>query len=148
MPIPFKLEDQLADIYKRIAELDRRQQNAKRTGTIHEVDAKKGLARVMLKNEGDDGGKPYLGPWMPWGEISAGAIKTHFPPSVGQQVKVVSESGDLSDAEIDMSIPSNDNPRPHDKEAEGVITVGDTRIFFSGDAVKIKSPRIDLNPEG
>ena len=52
MPIPFKVEDQIADLYTRIAEQERRQQNAKRTGTIHEVDAKKGLAMVMLKEQG------------------------------------------------------------------------------------------------
>ena len=57
---------------------------------------------------------------------------------------MVSESGDLSDAEIDMSLPSNDNPRPHDKEAEGVIEVGDTRIFFSGSEARITSPKIVL----
>ncbi|MCF6199266.1 MAG: phage baseplate assembly protein V [Hyphomicrobiaceae bacterium] len=144
--IPHLLEDQIADLYTRIAEIERRSQNAKRTGTIAEVDAAKGLAKVQLKDKGDDG-KPYISGWLPWGEIAAGKISTHIPPSVDQQVKVVSESGDLSDAEIDMSIPSNANPRPHDKEGEGVISVGDTRIFFSASETRITSPKIVLEGE-
>ena len=36
------------------------------------------------------------------------------------------------------------NPRPHDKAGEGVITVGNTRIQFTGDRVTITSPTIVL----
>ena len=35
--------------------------------------------------------------WIPWAEPAAGANKTHNPPSVGQQVQILSESGDLYD---------------------------------------------------
>jgi phage baseplate assembly protein V len=121
--IPGTLAEIIVDLYKRSAEHDRRFENRERTGTIAEVDAKKGLARVKLGEDKD--GKPYLSPWVPWKETAMGAIKTHFPPSVGEQVKLVSESGDLTDAVIDTSLPSDANKRPHDKERETVVDIND-----------------------
>src|SRR5690606_17115602 len=69
-----------------------------------------------------------------------------IPPTVGEQVNVVSESGDLTDAEIDMSIPSTANPRPHDG-AEAVITKGSSRITLGDDAVVISATKIVLQGE-
>ena len=71
--------------------------------------SRRGLARVKFEERD---GRPYLGPWMPWKEIASGGIKSHIPPTVGEQVDVLSESGDLADGVIDMSTPSNENPRP------------------------------------
>ena len=68
-----------------------------------------------------------------------GAIKTHFPPSIGEQVKLESESGDLTDAVIDTSLPSNANPRPHDKLAEAKIQIGDTYILMTADGIEIST---------
>ena len=141
--IPDTFPEIIVGLYKRLEEMNRRFENRERTGTVHEVDAAKGLARVKI-GEGEDG-KPVLSPWVPWKEVAMGAIKTHFPPSVGEQVKLHSESGDLTDGVIDTSLPSNANPRPHDKEAEGVITVGSTRIQFTGSKVTITSTDIELN---
>ncbi len=132
------LTDFMTDVYQRLAELERRARNRKRTGTVSEVDHKKGLARVKIS---EPGAVPYIGPWMPWKEIAAGDIKTHIPPSVGQQVTVVSESGDLTDGEIDMSIPSTANARPHDGP-EAVMTKGSVRIEVSDDRAKVKAPKV------
>ena len=122
--------NRLVEAERKIAELERRLRNHKRTGVVAEVDTAKGLSRVKLM----DGEKwPYLSPWMPWKEVAAGGIKTHIPPTVGEQVDVVSESGDLTDAVIDMSTPSNANPRPA-SGADAVITKGATRITI-GDGV-------------
>ena len=136
--IPSDLAGQIADIYRRLAEGERRARNRKRTGKVSDVDHKKGLARVEFSAQD---GKPYLSPWMPWKEIAAGGIKSHIPPTVGEQVDVVSENGDLSDAVIDMSTPSNANPRPHDGP-EAVITKGSVRVFISDDHAKIDAPNI------
>lgn len=131
--IPRTLPEQVADVYRRLGELERRDRNRKRTGKVKEVDHKKGLARVEFSAQD---GKPYLSPWMPWKEIAAGGIKSHIPPSVGEQVDVVSENGDLTDAVIDMSVPSNANPRPHDGP-EAVIVKGDSRITIGDGSVEI-----------
>jgi len=140
--IPRTQPELIVSLLHRIEELERYRENRERTGTISEVDPVKGLARVKL-SEGADG-MPYLTDWIPWKEVAMGAIKTHFPPSVGEQVKVASESGDMSDAVIDTSLPSNSNARPHDKVGEGKITIGDMSIHFTGDRVHIKAATIVL----
>ena len=99
-----RLEDIIINIQNRLSELERRRRNARRTGTIDEVDTKKGLARVTLV---DDGDKKFRTGWLPWKEIAAGMTSTHIPPIVGQQVDVLSENGDLTDGVIDFSIHSN-----------------------------------------
>lgn len=142
--LPNTLAEIIIDQRYRLEELERRMENRQRTGTIAEVNAKDGLARVKIDTD-DKSGQPFLTPWIPWKEVSMGAIKTHFPPSVGEQVKVVSESGDLTDAQIDFSTPSNSNERPHDKEAEGVIQIGDTRLLITGGKVVVKSGEIILD---
>ncbi|MGE3784738.1 MAG: phage baseplate assembly protein V, partial [Alphaproteobacteria bacterium] len=128
---------------RKIAELERRGRNRKRTGVVSEVDNAKGLARVKIM-DGAQG--PYLSPWVPWKEVASGGIKSHIPPTVGEQVDVVSESGDLTDAVIDMSTPSNANPRPHDGP-EAVITKGDSRLTIADDKVTIKAASIVLDGE-
>ncbi|ABE64065.1 Phage-related baseplate assembly protein V [Nitrobacter hamburgensis X14] len=119
--------DHVVELGRRIADLERRNRNRRRTGVVTEVDHAKGLARVKFSEKP----KPYLSPWVPWQEIAAGGIKTHIPPTVGEQVDVVSESGDLTDGIIEMSTPSDKNPRPHDGP-ELVIVRGDAR-FEMGD---------------
>jgi phage baseplate assembly protein gpV len=127
--IPNDLPGQIRWIADQIADQKRRDRNRKRLGTVSEVDHKKGLARVEFS---DQGGKKFIGPWMPWGEVAAGGTRSHIPPTVGEQVAVISESGDLADGEISMSVPSNANPRPHDGP-EPVITHGDVRLQINKD---------------
>jgi len=130
--VAFSFLDRIVEIERRIAEQDRRSRNRRRTGTITVVDNTKGLARVKIGG----GEKPYLSPWVPWKEVSAGGTSTHIPPTIGQQVDLVSESGDLTDAVIDFSTHSNANPRPHDGP-EAVIVHGGTRIVLGDGAVQI-----------
>lgn len=141
MTIPRTLPDQMADLYRRVAELERRARNRKRTGKVIEVDHARGLARVELSRPD---GTPYVSPWLPWQEVASGGIKSHIPPTVGEQVAVVSENGDLTDAEISMSIPSNANPRPHDG-AEAVITKGSVRVEISDDTTTVTTPTAIVN---
>lgn len=136
----FSFINRIVELERMVAELSRRARNRKRTGTISEVDNAKGLARVKIM----DGEKPYLSPWVPWKEVSAGGTSSHIPPTVGQQVDIVSESGDLTDGVIDFSTHSNANPRPHDGP-EAVVVHGGTRITIGDGAVKIVA---DVTIEG
>jgi phage baseplate assembly protein gpV len=129
----FSFIDRMVELERKVAEHDRRLRNHRRTGTVSEVDLKKGLARVKI-GDGEKG--PYLSGWLPWKEIAAGGIRSHIPPTEGQQVDVVSESGDLTDAVIDFSTPSDANPRPHDGP-EAVITKGGTRVTLGEGTVEI-----------
>jgi phage baseplate assembly protein V len=144
MTIPGDLPGQIADIYRRLAELERRDRNRKRTGVITEVDTAKGLARVELSRPG--GGAPYLSAWLPWKEAAAGGIKSHIPPSIGEQVDLASESGDLTDAVIDLSSPSQANPRPHDGP-EMVVTKGISRIQIGDDEIDVTTGKIVTQAE-
>lgn len=127
-------------VFKRIEEIERRFENRERTGTITEVDAERGLARVKYGKDPKTG-KALLSPKIPWKELAMGKIKTHFPPEVGEQVKIVSESGDITDAVIDNRLPSNSFKRPHNKAGEAMIKVGEkTSILFTEGAILIKTP--------
>lgn len=138
MTIPRTLNGQIADIYRRLAEAERRARNRKRTGTITEVDNAKGLARVEISKTD---GTAFVSPWLPWKEIAAGGIKSHIPPTVGEQVDVVSENGDLTDAVIDMSTPSNQNARPHGGPG-AVITKGSVRVQIDDDLCHVTTPKV------
>jgi phage baseplate assembly protein V len=118
--VPDTLEGQFVWLVQKVADLERRSRNRKRLGKIVEVNAEKGVARVQL-SESDDN-TPYLTPWIPWREHSAGAHKTHYPPSVGEQVYVTSENGDMTEGEIDRSMNSTANPRPSKKGDEFVLS--------------------------
>ncbi|MCA1262562.1 phage baseplate assembly protein V, partial [Nitratireductor aquimarinus] len=89
------------------------------------------------------GDRPFLSPWVPWKEIAAGGIKSHIPPTVGEQVDLVSESGDLTDAVIDMSTPSNSNPRPHDGP-EAMVVHEDVTILIGAGEARVVAPKIEL----
>lgn len=141
------LPDIIADLYKRVAELERRQQNARRTGTIvpGSVDTEKGVARVRLTNP--QNGQPYDTAQIRWKTASVGAFKINIPPSDNQQVEVVSESGDLTDAIIDFSTHSNENPLPAAKSGECVITTGDTTFTITGSKVTIKTGTLEFEAD-
>lgn len=125
--------DRMVELGRRVADLERRNRNRRRVGVVTEIDHAKGLARVKFSEKP----KPYISPWMPWQEIAAGGIKTHIPPTVGEQVDVVSENGDLTDGIIEMSTPSNANPRPHDGP-ELVIVRGNARFEMADGFIRGK----------
>lgn len=119
--------DYIRHMQLRLAELERRDRNRSRIGTVTEVDPSKGLARVDI---GPEQSMPMLTGWIPWQEQASGAAKTHWPPSVGQQVRVRSQNGDMTDAEIELSLPSDVNNRTSRKGDEYVICdVGAARVF-------------------
>jgi hypothetical protein len=123
------LPEQMDDMRRRLAALERRFGSQGRTGVVTEVDAANGLARVQLT----DGDAPMLTGWIPWTEPAAGANKTHNPPSVGQQVEIKSESGDLHDATIQGSLNSASNGRPSGAGDEFVLlSVGAASIKATG----------------
>lgn len=123
------LPEIIDDLCRRMTKLEQRQRSLSRTGVITEVDSGSGLARVRLQ----DGDQPFLTGWIPWTEASAGANKTHNPPSAGQQVQIASESGDLYDAVIQGSLNSDANGRPSGAGDEYVLTsVGGARVAIGG----------------
>ena len=152
--IPRTLGGQIADLYYRLAEIERRARNRKRTGTIAEVGEgdNAGKYRVLISEQG---GKPYLSPWMKSRTIGAAGVKFDITRTVGEQVDVVSESGDLTDAVIDMSTYSDENARENTSNVPLHIKIGDAVLEMSGDGltvtasnVIVNSPNVQLGGEG
>lgn len=121
MAVSVHLHEQIGDLYHRVGELSRQYQNKERTGTVVRTDYKNKKYRVQLLD--DDGtGNPYLTPWIQMREAAAGKNKTHMPLSLGEQVALVSQSGDLRDAEITHSLASDENPTPSDRGDEYILS--------------------------
>ena len=128
------LAETIDDLRRRIVQLERRTRSHNRTGVIEVVDAAAGLVRVRLST----GDEPFLTGWIPWQESSAGANKTHNPPSAGQQVQINSESGDLRDAVVTGSLNSDANARPSAAGDSFVLTsVGDALVTVTGGGAAI-----------
>jgi phage baseplate assembly protein gpV len=133
--------DALVELFRRFADLERRVNNGSRHGTVAEVDASKG--RMRLKVGDGDGGEPFLSPWVPYAQ-TAGALKVHAPPSVGQQMTLLSPTGDMRQG---IAIPmtwSDTNQAPSDKGDENVITFGPFRIELTSGKLKVTGPEIEF----
>lgn len=126
--IPRTLEEQIAELYRRDAERTRRDRNRRRTGTIKEGPNDKGQYRVLLTKQD---GKEYLSGWIKPRPLGAGNVKFDVVLKRGEQVDVVSESGDMTDARIEMSDYSEDNKREN-KDTPLHIKVDGHTVIISG----------------
>ncbi|WP_246479999.1 phage baseplate assembly protein V [Kaustia mangrovi] len=120
------------DIEIQLAEVERRLANTVRVGKVAELDAARGLVRVEIAQDRD--GNPVLTPWLPWSE-RAGGIRTWSPPSVGEQVRVVSPSGEVAQGWVDPGGFSSDHPAPSDDGGRHVIDNGEVRVEIARDEV-------------
>lgn len=125
---------EIVELALRVAELERRQSNNFRHGTVEKVDAKKQLVRIRLGE--DANGKPFVGPWVPYAQI-AGALKVHTPPSVGQQMTMINPNGDFRQAVALPMTWSDQNASPSDKGDEHVLTFGSVRIELKSASLKV-----------
>ena len=66
----------------------------------------------------------------------AGALSINIPPSVGEQVEVSSESGDIADGIIDMSLRSDAHDIPPAKRGEMHIQTGSTYLLLTPDKLE------------
>lgn len=87
-----------------LAEILRLIANLIRLGTIAEIDHAQALVRVATGE--------LLTDWLPWITARAGTTKDWNPPTQGEQVLLLSPSGDLSQAIILLSLNSSANPAP------------------------------------
>lgn len=120
---------EFADLARRVAEMERRMAASGRSGTVAAVDAAQGLIRLDL-------GDGMLSPWVPYVQ-TAGALKVHSPPSVGQQMILVAPSGETSQGYATALSFGGDNGSPSSAGDEHVVTFGDVRLDLTGDAIVI-----------
>ncbi len=102
-------------------ELARLLQNLIRLGRIFDIDHDARCVRVRSGNIETD--------WRQWREQRAGETKTWDPPTIGEQVILLSPGGDLSGAIIVGSVDSDDNPPPSTSPVETVRLFPDGATF-------------------
>lgn len=130
---------EIGDIFlalmQRVQELERRTAGSQWRGTVKEVDPKKGTARLVIGQ--DDDGQDVLSPPIPYAQ-TAGAMKIHSPPSVGQQMEVYAQGGDIEQATLRPLHWKKDLTSPSDKGDEHVVEIGTTKVRVKGDEVFIQ----------
>ena len=125
----------IARMARDMAELRRRARGRSREGRIVEADAGAGLYRVDVGREGH----PFLTPWIGAEALSSGAVALEAGLTVGQRVRVTSESGDLSDAVVGLSSFSDDAPRPGAPGGELRMVLGGTTLTATADGLTLSS---------
>src|SRR6185503_5147235 len=82
----------LADMMRRLGELERRANNVMRQAKINDIDEKNWRVRVVYSQNPEQ--VEVLSAWIPWVERS-GNVRSWNPPSVGEQVHIFSPSGEV-----------------------------------------------------
>lgn len=140
-----RLETLLVDMIRRTAEIERRLDGIVKQGPVAEVDPAAGTVRIRLNEAG--AAEPFLSPPIPYAQL-AGALKVHTPPSVGQQMTIVSGAGDFRQG---LAVPmtwSDQNAAPSDKADEHVLTFGDVRLDLKADSLTITVGGVTLAISG
>lgn len=148
------------------SEIDRKLANLIRLGTVKEADYKKARVRIQI-------GK-ILTDWLPWVTSRAGQDRNWSAPSVGEQVVLLSPSGEMAQGVVIPAIYQQKHPAPSDKETDatlvfqdgskvlydkekhhltvsvvtdGTLTlkIGESSLEMTKDGIKLKAKRIDLN---
>ena len=101
----------------RLVELARRLANVVRLGVIEEVDAAEARARVRYAEE-----SAALTAWLPWMTTRAGGDKSWWAPEVGEQVLLLSPSGELPQAVVLPAIYSTQRAAPS-ADPEKTLTI-------------------------
>lgn len=134
------MSDELAHLYKVVGDMQRRLAGGQRAGVVHAVDAAKGVARLRLGGTDAD---PYLGPWIPYGQV-AGALKVHSPPSVGQQMWQHAPGGEYRQGKLEPFTWSDQNASPSTSPSDHVITLGGAKVEFRAGEIVVTIPKVKL----
>lgn len=106
------------------AELSRRLENMIRIGTVAEIDHAARCVRVQSGELRTD--------WLKWRSGRAGATRTWNPPTVDEQVMILSPSGELANGIVMPSIYSVAHDAPSDNPDEHVTEYPDgARIVYN-----------------
>ena len=126
----------LNEILRRIEEHERRTANMIRVGKVIKVDAAKGLVKLKV---GD-----LETAWLPWTE-SAGGTSTWSPPTVGQQMMLVSPSGEPGQGWASPAGFSSDNPAPSGDGDARVQKHGGVTMTTKGGKLIIDAAEVQIN---
>lgn len=96
-------------------EMSRRLNNIVRVGTVEEVSYDPPRVRVKIG--------PLKTAWLPWEVARAGKDRVWNPPAVGEQVTVLSPSGDLAQGTVMASAIYQDKYPPPSKSGDERVVV-------------------------
>ena len=139
----------MAELFMRLAELERKQDNFVRHGAVTErkkID-KEWFVRIRVGGTDDE---PMLSPWLPVSSPNGGAsgLNIHWVPRVGENMTAISPSGDFEQAMVLPYFWSKNNPAPSEDPDEVVITHKDFRLALKDGVLKIESSKeIEFNSE-
>jgi phage baseplate assembly protein V len=98
----------IRDLAYRIEQLERRINNILRVGNIVEVDYDNALCRVEIGN--------IKTAWLKWFTDRASNDRSWWAPEVGEQVMVLSPSGEMAQGSVLPAIYQDAHPAPADRE--------------------------------
>lgn len=104
------MQAQLTDLNARIA-------NLIRIGTVAEVDYSKARARIDLGQSKTN--------WLPWLTMSAGQTNSWLAPDIGEQVVILSPSGQVNQGVVINGLYHNNTPPPSQSPDEFLVKFGD-----------------------
>jgi phage baseplate assembly protein V len=120
------------ELQQRVHELERIVGRLLRYGTVSDADHPAGRVRVCYDH--DEAGNPIRTGWLPWFTHRAGADRTWWPPTVGEQVMVLSPFGAM---ECGMVLPAG-----YSDAAPAPSTDPDTHTTVYQDGTKIEYNRV------
>jgi phage baseplate assembly protein gpV len=135
---------ELVELASRVAELERRFSGIMRHGKVEEVNTKEAWVRLDF-GQGTQG--KFLSPKIPYAQI-AGDLKLHNPPYKGQQMTMLSPSGDWQQAVAVPMTWSKQNEAPSDKGDEHVLTFGDWRITLKDTTLTLENGDVTFKFSG
>ena len=109
----------------RLVELRRRIDNLLRVGQVAEVDTDRARVRVHYGVGAAGSGLEAQTDWIPWLTQRAGADRTWWAPSVGEQVLVLAPAGDLASAVALPAVYQQSAPPPAQDAAKHVTVYED-----------------------
>lgn len=121
-----------------LSELDRRLANILRVGTIAELDQ----ANARVKVDCGD----FTTDWLPWSTPAAGGDRVWTTPDIGEQVMVMSPSGEMAQGVVGPSMFQDASPENGNDQKDRRTTYKDgTVIEYDRDAHVLNAT---LNPAG
>ncbi|HGS4463217.1 TPA: phage baseplate assembly protein V [Vibrio metschnikovii] len=117
----------MSDLNYIVRDLQRRLANMIRRGRVHSVDFEQSPPRVKVEYE-----KDAVTGWLPWisGRESSQHRTDWEPLAVGEQVIILSESGELSAGVVLPSLPDATSPVPSTSPDEHVSRYEDGTTFI------------------
>lgn len=123
----------MLSVLARTVESERRLSGTEFRGRVKEVDGANHAVRLVIGT--DPEGEEVLSPWTPVGQ-TAGAMKFHDLPSVGQQMSLQSASGDIQQARAVPLHWSEGNEAISDDPAVKIMELGDVVVSWTDSSIQ------------